>query len=137
MISGYGQEFELTNQINGSYHLFEAERGVNNKSTKTKLIEYGENNGIKLLAVAACEKCIPAVYTYKKEESIQMERPVFFNSSGLWVVKYDDESFVIFMPDPAAGSDSEKLYISNFYSKSKFKVENMTKAKIKDFVLNL
>jgi len=133
----HGQDFELTNQVNGTYHLFEAERGVNNKLTKTKLIEYGENNGTKLLAIAACEKCMPAVYTYKKEKSKELKRKVFYNSSGIWVMEYDADSFVLFMSNPNAIVQKDDLLYSNFYSKSESKVRKMSKKKVEDFIINL
>ena len=64
----------------GTYYLLEAEKGINNKPTKTKLFQFGEKeeNGAQLLAIAACEKCMPAVYTYQAAQSKRLGIPVFF-----------------------------------------------------------
>lgn len=108
--------------INGIYHLLKQEKGPSGKTNKM-LIELAENNGTKMLAVAACEKCYPAIYTYKPELSKQFGKPVFYNSSGIHVLKYDNDSFIICMA--AISIDKDFNYI-NFYSKSKSKVEAMT-----------
>lgn len=108
--------------VNGLYHLFTPEKGPSGKTNKM-LIELAENNGTKMLAVAACEKCYPAICTYKPELSKQFGKPVFYNSSGIHVLKYDNESFIICMA--AISIDKDFNYI-NFYSKSKSKVEAMT-----------
>lgn len=127
-----------TTAINGEYHLFEVERGINNQPTKTKLFEFGENNGVKLLAVAACEKCMPAIYTYQEEDSKRLGIPVFFNSSGLYALSYDKESFVIVLvKSMIADANWENFAFSNFYSKSNSKVTGMTKEKIANYAVSL
>ena len=133
----FAQTDKPTSKMDGSYHLLESERGLNNQPTKTKLVQLVENNGVQMLAIAACEKCIPAIYTYKAEDSETLDRHTYFNSMGIFVTQYDNESFVAFMPNPNSTSEADYLLFSNFYSKSKSKVESMTKAKIKNYVLNL
>lgn len=126
------QNVKPTSDINGTYHLLEAERGV-----KTKFFEFGEHNGVQLLAIAACQKCIPGVYTYQKEDSESIDRLVFFNKAGLHIINYDDESFVMIMLNPNAEGDWTDFYFSNFYSKNKAKVAAMSKEKIKNFIVSL
>lgn len=127
-----------TETINGEYHLLEAERGVNNQPTQTKLFEFGEKNGVKLLGVAACEKCMPAVYTYQEKDSKRLGVPVFFNSTGLYALSYDKDSFVIVMvTSKIENGNWSKFLFSNFYSKDKSKVTGMTKAKAETYAASL
>lgn len=124
----------LKERFNGTYYLLEAERGANNKPTKEKIVQFGENNGTKLLAIAACEKCIPAVYTYQEKDSKTYKKPIFFNSFGLYVLPFDEESFVIVQVTSKLGSGKwNKFTFLNFYSRNKSKVAEMTKQKVEDF----
>ncbi|PQJ78629.1 hypothetical protein [Polaribacter porphyrae] len=128
----------LTKRFNGKYHLLEAEKGIDNKPSKIKFVEFGENNGKKLLAVAACEKCTPAIFSYKQEESKKYGTPIFFNYFGLYAITYDKESFIIVFVDKKLGSGTwTKFGFSNFYSKSKTKVAQMTKEKLEAFAIAL
>ena len=97
---GFSQADKTTTAINGTYYMLESERGLNNQPTKTKLVQLVENNGVQMLAIAACEKCIPAIYTYKAEDSETLDRHTYFNSMGIFVTQYDNESFVAFLPNP-------------------------------------
>ena len=122
-----------TEAINGKYHLLEAERGVSGP-TKIKFIEFGENNGTKLLAVAACEKCMPAIYTYKEEDSKRLGVPVFFNSSGLYVFGYDKDSFVIVLVTSMLGDKPwESFAFSNLYTKNAVTAKMIGKDKIEAY----
>jgi len=125
------QNSNLLKSVDGTYHLLEAERGVT-----TKVFEFGEHNNVKLLAIAACKKCMPAVYTYKAEESKELDRLVFYNSTGLYLFQYDEESFVMIMINPKAEHWTD-FYFSNFYSKIKSKVASMSKEKIKKFIAKI
>ncbi|MAX70857.1 MAG: hypothetical protein CMC76_07100 [Flavobacteriaceae bacterium] len=127
------QNSEPSTTFNGKYHLMDAERASRGETTKIKYFEFGEHNGLQLLAVAACEKCMSAVYTYKPEESKEIERLVFFNKVGLIMIQYDKESFVMIMPNPNSDNWLDFMF-SNFYSKSKTKAEQMTQEKIKTFI---
>lgn len=132
------QNKDLTAQFNGKYHLLEAERGTKNKPTKTKVVQFGKNNGTELLAIAACEKCMPAVYTFQKNESKKYGTPIFFNSMGLYVITFDEESFVIVLVDKKIGDGNwSKFAFSNFYSKNKMKVDKMTKQKIEEYAIDI
>lgn len=131
--NNFAQE-NLKERFNGTYYLLEPERGVNNKQTKEKIVQFGENNGTKLLAIAPCEKCMPAVYTYQEKESKTYKKPIFFNSYGLYVLPYDEESFVIVQVTSKLGSGKwSKFAFSNFYSKNKSKIAKLTKQKVEDF----
>ncbi|MGB3607695.1 MAG: hypothetical protein WA775_16150 [Psychroserpens sp.] len=136
-LNAFSQIEQPDDPRNGVYHLLEPERGLNNQPTSTKLVQYGKNNGTKLLAIAACEKCMPAVYTFQPEETEILGVTTHYNSTGLFVFEYDSESFVIIMLDPSANGDWTNFMFSNFYSKDQEKVNNMSKDKIKDFVTKI
>ena len=126
-----------TEAINGTYHLLEGERGIGNKQTKTKIFQYGLLGDKKVLAVAACGKCMPAIYTYQAEESKLLALPVFFNDIGLFVIAYDAESFVMIKLSNNADTDWTDFSFSNFYSKNKAKVNKMTQQKIKEYIIKI
>lgn len=136
-ISGifYGQI--TTEANNGTYHLLEEERGMGNKKTKTKIFQYGALGETKVLAVAACGRCSPALYKYLEEESKTLGRSIFYNKIGLYFIAYDVNSFVIIMPTNKKDKNWSDFTFSNFYSKDKSKVEGMTKQKIKDFIIKI
>ncbi len=119
--------------IDGAYTALFEERGASGP-TKNKVIQLGENNGTQLLAIAACEQCFPAVYSYKKNLSEQFGKAVFYNASGLYVLSYDNDSFVIVMPSLKAGED---FSYHNFYSKRASKAESMTKDSIEKYATKL
>jgi len=131
-IQVFSQSAIPSDKINGTYHLLESERG-----TKTKLFEYGQHNDAKLLLIAACKQCMPGTYTYQKEPSEELGRAVFYNSMGLYVFQYDDESFVMIMLNVTEDVEWTDFYFSNFYSKNKAKVQTMSKEKIKEFIINI
>ncbi len=133
----FSQNEMPTEAINGTYHLMDAERGIGSKMTKEKLFQYGEMGTDKVLAVAACQRCSPAIYKYQKEDSEAMEIPVFYNAIGLYMITYDNESFVMMVPANKKSKDWTDFTYSNFYSKSKVKAEAMTKQKIVDFIKTL
>lgn len=76
----FSQSAVPTEAINGKYYLMAAEKGIGSKMTKEKLFQYATWGSDKVLIVAACERCSPAMYKYNKEESEIMEVPVFYNA---------------------------------------------------------
>lgn len=131
----FAQEEVPTEALNGTYHLLFPERDVENK---TKRIQFGENNGTKLLAIAACEKCMPAIYSYQESDSKQLGVPVFFNSTGLYVIAYDKDSFInVLVTNKLGDKEWKQFAFSNFYSKNKAVVNTMTKAKIEAYAVQL
>ncbi|CAM1346574.1 hypothetical protein [Tenacibaculum crassostreae] len=120
------QELEPTKSMDGVYYTTFAEKGVKGK-TNTMLVQLAENNGVKMAAVAACEKCFPAIYSYKLELSKVVNKPAFYNSMGLYFVTYDENSFICFMPGTKGNKDF--VYI-NFFSKDENKAKAMTKDKM-------
>jgi hypothetical protein len=119
---------------NGTYHLFEAERGINNKPTNSKIFEFGEHNSVKLLAIAACAKCMPAVYTYQETESNKLDIPVYFNKMGIYILGYDKESFVaVLVTNKLGDGEWNNFSFSNFYSKNKLKIASINKEKISNY----
>lgn len=133
----YAQSGTPTSAIDGTYHLLTPERSPRGGTTKTMLMQYVEKNGQKMLVAAACEKgCTPAVYTYQSEHSQKLGIPVFFNSFGIYMIAYDDDSFISAIPDSPLGKATWKnLSYSNFYSKDAAKVSSMNAEKMKAYVI--
>lgn len=48
-----------------------------------------------MLAVATCEKCMPATISYKPDESKTYKRSIFFNYFGLYAIAFNLEGFII------------------------------------------
>lgn len=133
----FSQNSNPTEALNGTYNLLESERGIGNKQTFTKIFQYGKWGENYVMAVAACAKCMPAIYKYQKEYSEDLKTAVFFNDAGLFLISYDDESFVMMMPSKDDDADWSDFSFSNFYSKSKAKVAAMSKQKIKDYIVKI
>nr|BFF39861.1 hypothetical protein BACY1_16660 [Tenacibaculum mesophilum] len=133
-ITVYTQNEVPTKNINGLYHLLEGERTVGNKQTKTKFFQYSLLGTTKTVAVAACKKCIPAIYKYQEAESKELNRPVFYNNIGLFLISYDKESFVMVMAANKQDSDWTNFAYSNFYSKNYTKVKAMSQKKLKNLL---
>ncbi|MDY8137857.1 hypothetical protein [Aquimarina sp. 2201CG5-10] len=121
--------------LENEYHIFTAERSPAGGTTKTLLINEGEHNGTKVLVIRACKNgCTPAVYTYQEEPSTTLGIKVYFNSAGLYVIQYDDNSFISVMPTKELGKQPFDVFVfSNFYSKDAAKVKTMTKAKVEAY----
>ncbi|WP_462249695.1 hypothetical protein [Ekhidna sp.] len=142
LISGLlpAQSLDEMKSWNGTYYLMAGERSVvpgNQQATK-KDLEIGENNGTILLATAECAKCTPSVFTYQKEISEKLEKPVFFNSMGLYMIPLDEDSFVYYMTTVKLGTGLWKsFYFMNYYSKDEAKAKEMTKEKLMEIGLKL
>ena len=110
--------FELTpEQVNGVYQLAQPERSAAGPTQKLT-IEYGEINGQTVLVTASCPKCPAAGYRLLQTESKELGRPVFFNSSGIYTIAYDNNTFVSVMADGQLGKKIwQKLMYANVYSK--------------------
>ncbi|NOR28471.1 MAG: hypothetical protein GQ540_08085 [Lutibacter sp.] len=133
----FSQNENPTEALNGTYHLLEAERAGGNKQTNTKIFQYGKWGEDNVLAVAACAKCMPAIYKYKEEYSKDLKTAVFYNDIGLFLIAYDSESFVMMMPSKKEGTEWTDFAFSNFYSKNQVKVAAMTQHKIKEFIIKI
>lgn len=133
----FSQNENPTEAINGTYHLLEAERAGGNKQTLTKIFQYGKWGEDNVLAVAACKKCMPAIYKYKEVYSKELETAVFYNDIGLFLIAYDKESFVMMMPSRKEGAEWTDFSFSNFYSKNKAKVAAMSQLKIKEYIIKI
>jgi hypothetical protein len=121
------------------YTILEAERSPAGGTTKTLLIEEGENNGKQLMIIKACASgCTPAMYTFQDEPSKTLGKKIYFTTAGLYVMEYDENSFVSIMPDKQLGkAPFGKIMFSNFYSKDASKVNTMTKAKAEAYAIDL
>jgi hypothetical protein len=133
----FAQNETPTEALNGTYHLLEAERAGGNKQTKIKIFQYGYLEDEKVLTVAACAKCMPAIYKYKAAYSKDLKTAVFYNDIGLFLIAYDNESFIMMMPSKKEGADWADFAFSNFYSKSEAKVAAMSQQKIKDHIIKI
>jgi hypothetical protein len=110
-----------------TFHLMEAERG------KTKVqAEEGELNGKKIIAING------APYTYQDEPSKMLGKKIYFTTAGIYVMQYDDNSWVSVMPDKQLGkAPFGKFVFSNFYSSDASKAKSMTKAKAEAYATEL
>ena len=129
----YSQKLEPSAALNGSYISLYAEKGSSGL-TKNKKIQYGENNGTRLLAVAACKRCMPAMYTYDKDLSEEFGHLIFKNSFGVFIIKYDEQGLIIVAPSLKMG---ENFSFLNFYTKQEDQLQKMDKQKIEKFALPL
>jgi hypothetical protein len=129
----YAQSLLSSKNMNGSYTALVEERGPQGL-TNNKVIQLVENNGTTILAVAACERCFPAMYTYNEELSEQFGNTVFMNSFGIYALQYDADSFVVVAPSLKI---NENFSFYNFYSKKKEKLAKVSKKTIEEFALPL
>lgn len=116
--SNAGFAFELSPEVvNGVYTLAQPERSAAGMTDKLNL-EYGEFQGSMVLVAASCPRCPPAGYRLLETETKELGRPVFFNSSGLYVFAYDGNTFVTAFPDGKLGKAVwQNLSYANVYSK--------------------
>lgn len=122
-----------------TYHLLEAERSPKGGTTKTIILEEGDNKGTKVLVIAACQSgCTPAMYTFQDEPSTTLSKKIYFTTAGIYVMQYDDNSWVSVMPTKQLGkAPFDKFVFSNFYSTDASKVKSMTKAKAEAYATKL
>ncbi|WP_420591201.1 hypothetical protein [Bacterioplanoides sp.] len=118
--------------IDGVYQLGAPERGQ-----QKLMIQYGELNGRKVLAAAACQGCPPAVYTYQEEPSKTLKTDIFM-VMGLYLIRYDNDSFVVVQPDKELGRAVwTQIGHANIYSKNPETARNTTREQITQFSLAL
>ena len=129
----HAQHEPKASTIDGKYTALVEEKGMSGP-TKDKVIQLAENNGVQMLAVAACEKCFPAIYTYNADITSKLKKTVFSNSIGLYVINYNDKGFVVVMPDLTFKTNFSYL---NYYGKNKSEVTQMTTDKIDSFAAEL
>ena len=115
------------------YHLLIASRD----GKKEQLVQIGENKGTKLFLVASCNRCMPATYTHNKEASTMLGKPVY-GKSGVYVLPYDENSYVLILPNvPLGESVWSSFTYMNFISKDKAKISKMTKKIIEKWAIDL
>lgn len=112
------QALELTpEKVNGIYQLATPERSAAGQTQKLQ-VEFGEMNGQKIMATQACPRCPAAGYKMLEEASNELGRPVFFNSMGIYIIAYDENTFVSVMADGQLGKKVwSKITYANVYSK--------------------
>ncbi|MFT5084270.1 MAG: hypothetical protein ACI9Y1_002323 [Lentisphaeria bacterium] len=110
--------FELSpEQVNGVYQLAQPERSAAGQTQKLQ-IEYGVVNGEKVLVATSCPNCPRAGYRLLEIESSALNRPVFFNSSGIYIFAYDESTFVSVMGDAQLGKKVwNNITYANIYNK--------------------
>ena len=118
------------------YHLLVAARD----GSKKQFLEIGENRGTKILTMASCKKCMPVAYTFNTEASKETGKDVF-GISGIYVIPYDDNSYISVMPKSPIVVLGEGIWETfqyyNFFSIDKSKVAIMTKEKVENYAIQL
>ena len=112
------QALELSPEnVNGIYQLAIPERSAGGPTQKLQ-VEYGEMNGQKMMATQACPRCPAAGYKLQDDASNELGRPVFFNAMGIYLIAYDENTFVSVMADAPLGKEAwSKIVYANVYSK--------------------
>ena len=112
------QALELSPEnVNGIYQLAIPERSAGGP-TQNLQVEYGEMNGQKMMATQACPRCPAAGYKLQDDASNELGRPVFFNAMGIYLIAYDENTFVSVMADAPLGKEAwSKIVYANVYSK--------------------
>jgi len=112
------QALELTpEKVNGIYLLAIPERSSAGQTQKLQ-VEFGEMNGQKIMATQACPRCPAAGYKLQNDATKELGRPVFFNSMGIYIIAYDENTFVSVMADGQLGKKAwSKIAYANVYSK--------------------
>ncbi len=117
-------------------HLLEPSRD----GKKQQFLQIGENNGVKILAMASCKQCFPAAYTYNPEASKTSGKSVY-GTAGIYVIPYDNNSYVSVAPKTPAVALGDGIWetflYANFFSSDKSKVDAMTKNKTEAWAINL
>lgn len=123
---------EMTEALNGTYYLGVPERGA-----KQVLLQYGQLGEKRVIAVAACQKCPPAVYSFQAEPSQVLGVPVFM-TAGLYLIRFDQESFILVQSDGALGRKIwDKIGHTNIYSKNVSKTQSVSRSTIQAFAIDL
>jgi len=112
------QALELTpEKVNGIYQLAIPERSAAGQTQKLQ-VEYGEMNGQKMMATQACPRCPGVGFKMLEEQTKELGRPVFFNSMGIYIIAYDENTFVSIMADGELGKKAwSAIAYANVYSK--------------------
>jgi hypothetical protein len=124
---------ELTEaSVNGEYYLGVPERG------KSKvLMQYGQLGNKTVIAVAACQSCPPAVYSFQQEPSKTLGTPVFM-TSGLYLIPLNENSFVLVQPDGLLGRKVwSKIGHANLYTRDQQAAANFDRASVEKFAIDL
>jgi hypothetical protein len=104
-------------KVNGIYLLAIPERSAAGQTKKLQ-VEYGDMNGQKVLVTKACPRCPAAGYKLQDEATNELGRPVFFNSMGIYIIAYDENTFVSVMADAELGKKAwSTITYANVYSK--------------------
>ncbi len=107
----------IPEKVNGIYQLAIPERSAAGQTQKLQ-VEFGEMNGQKIMATQACPRCPAAGYKLLTEPTNELGRPVFFNSMGIYIIAYDENTFVSVMADGQLGKKVwSKITYANVYSK--------------------
>ncbi len=128
--------FPLLLMSQSYYFLMEPSRDGKNE----QILQLGENNGTKILAMASCAQCMPVVYTYNASASNAASMEVY-GVSGIYVIPYDGNSYIAVAPkSPLVGLGEgvwQTFRYSNFFSKDRSKVKNMTKEIVEQWAITL
>lgn len=124
--------FELSKDaVKGQYELLQPQRGQRGQ-VQVLNAEYGQMGNKTVFATSECDRCMPAIYSYLSDFSAELQRPVFFNTQGMYVLAHDQNTFVVFYPQPfveiGKGEISDFMFI-NVYNKKGTKGIDLAQAK--------
>lgn len=130
--SSFASNIQLSKEVvQGKYDLLNPQRGQTGQ-IQSLMLDYGKLGDKTILATAECERCFPATYSFLPEISKELDRPVFFNTQGVYVIAHDASTFVAFYPKPLVeigkGLIEDFMYI-NVYNKSGTKGISLEQAK--------
>lgn len=134
VLAGSAQSVSLSPEtVNGMYHLTVPERGQ-----KKVLVQYGQLGGKTVIAVAACKKCVPMIYSYLDEESKTLGESIFYSSAGLYLFYSKQGNFIVVQPDGVLGRKIWKnIRHANLYSKSQSTAQGVPIASLKKYAIDL
>lgn len=119
----------LTESAKGIYFLGTPERGKTQKN-----LGVGDIKGTPVVGLTDCKKgCPVAVYQYQVKESQETDKTVYFGS-GLYLIEYDAESFIVVMPTGKLGHKPWTSFrYANIYSKNAQTAKGTSKAEIENY----
>ena len=118
-------------------HLLTPERSLLKGTTSEKLLQLGDMNGQAVLVISECEKgCTPAMYKKQEKESKLAGKNIYFNVYGLYVISYNEKSYITVAPKPfteLGKGEWKEFSFMNFYSTDQSELKEMTEEKIADY----
>lgn len=129
IVSSFAQDyFPNKETFNGNYYGLTPIVLRNGSKVDFMICQVGDMGNDKVLAMAACKSCMPAVYTFKPESSKEIKKAVFYNKWGIMIIQYDKESFVRLIP-------TQNKPRIEFFSKNKSTISSLTEQKVIEYAM--